>query len=86
MTKLEILKVTVPDLVLAMKATLKANQSEYYDRSRELVLLVSRMNAVYPKDVLEAAYLVAYVRFHRWSREYEKVLQMKEALALESEQ
>jgi hypothetical protein len=84
MSKLEILKAIVPDLVAAMKTTLKSDQSEYFDRSRELVLLIARMNSTYPREVLQAAFLVAYIRFQRWSKDYEKVLQIKEALALES--
>ena len=87
MTKLDILKATVPELVTAMKTARKAvDQADYFVRSRDLVWLIVKMNATYPKEITEASYLVAAVRFNRWLKDYEKVLQIKEALALESEQ
>jgi hypothetical protein len=84
MTKLEILKATVPELLAAMKGVFKASESEHFARTSDLVLLIARMNRVYPKDVLEAAFLIAHVRFHRWCKDHQEILQIKEAIALES--
>lgn len=83
MSKLDILKDTVPDLVMAMKATLKADQSKQVVLLRDFQLLLMRMSSVYPVEIVEAAYLIALIRVERWLTDYQKTLQIKEALQME---
>lgn len=83
MSKLDILKDTVPDLVMAMKATLKADQSKQVALLRDFQLLLMSMSSVYPVEIVEAAYLIALIRVERWLTDYQKTLQMKEALQME---
>lgn len=80
MSRLDTLKLIVPDLVEAMEMVLKARPHNCWDRSVELAALISRIDRAYPEEILNAACSVAAVRFNRWAKEYRRNLEIQEFL------
>ena len=85
MSRLDTLRSIVPDLLDSMKSLYKADQSDYYLRALDLTSLISRIKSAYSKEIAEAGFLVAHVRFRRWSKDYDYKMRIESFLREVSE-